>query len=620
MSAQAARFDEASQKKLERINNNEFNRFLSEYIELCKPDKLFVCTDSIDDIEYIRRTALDEGEEIPAGTKGHTVHFDGYLDQARDRERTKVLVTDKSRLDPKIKSLDREKGIAEIRDILNGIMKGRTMYVCFYSLGPTDSEFAIPCVQLTDSSYVAHSEFLLYRPGYEAFVRSGDENFFKFVHSQGEVDEKKTSKDVSKKRIYIDLEDNTVFSTNTQYAGNTVGLKKLALRLTLNKAMKNGWLSEHMFIMGLHGPKDRVTYITGAFPSMCGKTSTSMMPGETIVGDDLAFLRKSNGHVRGVNVEKGSFGVVGGINSRDDPLLWKAFNNPGEVIFSNILLTDTKEVYWIGKDGEVPAHGYNHSGNWTPGTKDRSGKEIPASHPNARFTVELKTLDNLDPNLDNPKGVKIEAMVYGGRDYDTCVPVEETFDWTHGIITKGASLESETTAATIGKKIREFNPMSNGDFLSVPIATYIQNNIDFGKDLANPPIIFGVNYYLTGEDGTFLNGMTDKRVWYKWIELRIHKEVDVIKTPTGSIPKYTDLKKLFQEVLGKDYSKDQYLQQFTLRIPQHLEKIKRIREIYKTSVANIPEILFRMLDEQEQRLEDTRVSLGDYVFPDQLSK
>ncbi|MEE9282448.1 MAG: phosphoenolpyruvate carboxykinase (GTP) [Nitrososphaerales archaeon] len=620
MSVQAVRFDEASQKKLERIKNNAFHRFLDEYIELCKPDKLFVCTDSIDDIEYIRQTALNEGEETSAGIKGHTVHFDGYLDQARDRERTKVLVTEKSKLDPKIRSLERGKGIAEISDILNGIMKGRTMYVCFYSLGPNDSEFSIPCVQLTDSSYVAHSEFLLYRPSYDSFVRSGDENFFKFVHSQGEVNETKTSKDVSKKRIYIDLEDNTVFSTNTQYAGNTVGLKKLALRLTLNKAMNNGWLSEHMFIMGLHGPKDRVTYVTGAFPSMCGKTSTSMMPGETIVGDDLAFLRISDGHVMGANVEKGSFGVVAGINSRDDPVLWKAFNNPGEVVFSNILLTDTKEVYWMGKDGEVPAHGYNHSGNWTPGTKDRSGKEIPASHPNARFTVELKTLENLDPNLDNPNGVKIDAIVYGGRDYDTSVPVEETFDWTHGIITKGASLESETTAATIGKKIREFNPMSNGDFLSIPISTYIRNNIDFGKDLANPPIIFGVNYYLKGEDGKFLNGMTDKRVWYKWIELRVHKEVDVIKTPTGGIPKYADLRKLFQEVLGKEYSKDQYFQQFTLRVPQHLEKIERIREIYKTSVSNIPEILFSMLDEQEQRLEDTRVSLGDYVSPDQLSK
>src|SRR3990170_41465 len=609
-------------EKLLKINNPELFEFIQKYVELCNPDKVFVCADTPADINYIRETALKNEEESKLAMKGHTIHFDNYYDQGRDKKNTGILVPKGVNLGEAIETRDRDAGLKDINEVLKGIMTGKELYVLFFCLGPTNSEFSLPAVQLTDSAYVAHSEFLLYRPGYAEFVRQGAKaRFFKFVHSQGELDERKTCKNLDKRRIFIDLEEDIVYSTNTQYGGNTIGLKKLAMRLAINKGSKEGWLTEHMLVMGVHGPKNRVTYFLGAFPSLCGKTSTAMLEGETIVGDDIAYLRKQDGEVRAVNVEKGMFGIIMGVNSKDDPSQWKALNNPGEVIFSNVLVTPDKSVHWIGKDGEVPPKGNNHSGEWWTGKKDAEGKEIKCSHPNARFTLSLDILDNLDPKLNDPKGVVVGGIVYGGRDSDTCVPVEESFDWQHGIITRGASLESETTAATLGKEgVRAFNPMSNLDFLSVPVGKYIQSNLDFAKGLKKPPLIFSVNYFLKDKDGNFLNEKTDKRVWYKWMELRSHNEVSAIKTPTGLVPKYDDLKRLFKEVLKKDYSREAYDKQFTLRVPENLAKIDRIKKIYenKAQIPDTPEVLFRVLEEQKVRLNQAKEKFGDYITPDKF--
>ena len=614
------RLGQEGYQKLMKIDNLKLHQFIAKYIELCNPDKVFVCADSSDDIDYIRQSAIRNGEESELAIKGHTVHFDSYHDQARDKEHTNILVSRGVDLGSIISTRDRDEGLREVHEFLRDIMKGKELYIRFFCLGPTKSEFSIPCVQLTDSSYVAHSEDLLYRPGYEEFVREGSSaHFFKFVHSQGEVDERKVSKNLDKRRVYIDIEDDVVYSTNTQYGGNTIGLKKLAMRLAINRGAKEGWLTEHMFIMGIHGPGNRVTYLTGAFPSLCGKTSTAMMENETIVGDDIAYLRKRHGEVRAVNVEKGMFGIIMGVNSKDDPIQWKALHSAGEVIFSNVLVTEDKHVHWVGKDGHVPPRGYNYSGEWFIGKKDDKDREIPPSHLNARFTLALRVFENLDSRFDDPLGVAVGGMVYGGRDSDTCVPVEESFNWVHGIITKGASLESETTAATLGKEgIRAFNPMSNLDFLSLPIGKYVQTNLDFSKDLKNPPLIFSVNYFLLDEKGEFLNEKTDKKVWYKWMELRVHNDVSFIETPTGRIPKYEDLKRLFKEVLDKEYKQEDYNEQFTIRIPENLARIDRIKKIYETQVSDTPRIVFDLLEEQKERLNKARERYGEYISPDKL--
>jgi phosphoenolpyruvate carboxykinase (GTP) len=607
--------------KLAKINNPGLHKFIAEYLELCKPEKAFVCSDTPEDIKYIRDAAIKNGEERKLAVEGHTIHFDNKGDQGRDKKNTGILIPAGTQMDSAIETKEREAALKDIRAVLTDIMKGKEVYICFFCLGPTNSEFSIPAVQMTDSSYVAHSETILYRPGYQQFIKEGQKaRFLKFVHSQGVLDERNTCKNLDKRRIFIDLQENIVYSTNTQYGGNTIGLKKLAMRLAINRGAQEGWLTEHMLVMAVHGPNKRKTYFLGAFPSLCGKTSTSMLENETIVGDDIAYLRKKDGVVRAVNVENGMFGIIQGVNSKDDVYQWQALHSKGEIIFSNVLVTPEGGVHWIGKDGDLPAKGENFQGDWTKDKKDANGKPVPVSHPNARFTIALKSFPNLDPANNDPKGVEVGGIVYGGRDSDTCVPIEEAFDWTHGIITKGASLESETTAATLGKEgVREFNPMSNLDFLPIPIAKYIQINVDFAKDLKKTPKIFGVNYFLKDKDGKFLNEKTDKRVWYKWMERRINNEVEVLKTPTGYIPKYDDLKKLFKEVLKKDYPKADYDKQYTVRIPELLAKIARIVEIYNTKVLNTPKVLYDVLEEQKKRLLEYQKKFGDYIAPDKLA-
>lgn len=607
--------------KLARIPHPRVHRIVARTIQVCDPERIFVSDDSPEDIAYLRQAALRDGEERALAIEGHTIHFDNYYDQARDRKHTAFLLPEGWDLGPGLRAIDRQEGLPEILEIMQGIMQGHELYVCFFCQGPTNSVFSIPSVQLTDSSYVAHSDTLLYRRGYEEFIRQGSKaRFFAFIHSQGELDERKTSKNLERRRIYIDLQDHIVYSANTQYGGNTIGLKKPSMRLAIDRASREGWLTEHMLVMGVHGPQGRVTYFTGAFPSLCGKTSTAMMEGETIVGDDIAYLRHVDGRVRAVNVEKGVFGIIQGVNSEDDPIFWETLHNPGEIIFSNVLVTPEGHVHWIGKDGSVPPRGENHSGMWWVGKTDAEGNEIPVSHPNARFTLDMHLLRNLDPNRDNPEGVIVGAIVYGGRDSDTSIPVEQSFDWVHGMITKGASLESETTAATLGREgVREFNPMSNRDFLSIPIGQYVQNNVDFGQGLEHPPLVFGVNYFLRDpETGQWLNDKTDKRVWYKWMELRVHGEVEAIRGPTGWLPRYEDLHRLFQEVLGKEYVYQDYVEQFTIRVPENLAKIERVEGIYRTEIVDTPPILFEVLEAQRQRLLQAQEAHGDYITPDQL--
>ncbi len=608
-------------EKIKAIDNPELHAFLAEWIEWLEPSKVFVCTDSEEDEQYVRWKALYYGEEKMLETPNHTVHYDNYYDQARDKANTKLLVPGGKEI-PFLNTKDRDEGLKEIKELMKGVMRGKELFICFFVLGPKNSIFTIPAVQLTDSAYVAHSDFILYRKGYEEFKRLGrNAKFFKFVHSAGELDERKTSKNLDKRRIYIDLMDDTVYSVNTQYGGNTIGLKKPAFRLTINRAVKEGWLSEHMFLMRVNGPNGRKTYFTGAYPSMCGKTSTAMIPWENIVGDDLTFILPVNGVARGANVEKGVFGIIQGVNPEDDPIIWKVLHSPVEIIFSNVLVKDGKP-YWNEMGVEIPEEGENHSGKWWKGKKDKEGNEIPPSHKNARFTVSLEHFPNVDLEaLENPCGVEVGGMIFGGRDKDTWPPVREAFDWKHGVITMGASLESETTAATLGKEgVRAFNPMAILDFMSVPLGEYIENYLRFGEKLRKAPKIFAVNYFLRDENGKWLNHKLDKGVWLKWMELRVHGDVDAIETPIGYIPKYEDLARLFKEVLNKDYSREDYEKQFTIRVPELLAKIDRIEKIYRERVREVPEELFQVLEEERRRLIEAREKYGDYISPFALEK
>ena len=595
----------ASHDKLMQLQNPKLHEFVADAICLCKPASAFICTDDPADIAYIRKMAVEKGEEGPLDLEGHTIHFDGYHDQGRDKANTRYLEPEGFDLGTHPPSVPRKQGLAEVREFLDGAMRGREMILRVFCLGPRDSTFSLSAVQITDSFYVAHSEDMLYRSGFEQFKKIGDSpDFFRVLHSCG--------------RIYVDTEDECVYSVNTQYAGNTVGFKKLSLRLAIRKADREGWLAEHMLLMGAHGPGGRVTYFTGAFPSACGKTSTAMIPGETVLGDDLAYLRRADGHIRAVNAESGIFGIITNVNETDDPEIWKILTTPGERIFSNVLVTDGTP-YWLGDGREMPEKGVNFSGDWHEGKKDTEGREIQQAHKNARYTIRLSELDNLDPEAENPDGVPLSGIVYGGRDADTCVPVQQAFDWAHGVISMGASIESETTAATLGKTgVRAFQPMSIQDFLSITLGRYVQNYFEFGSGLVECPKIFAVNYFQKMKDGGFLTGMKDKYVWLKWMERRAHDELGAVRSPTGYMPLYEDLVPLFKSVLGKEYSKDDYTEQFTVRIPENLAKIERIQGRYR-ELGDVPRIFFTILDEQRARLETVRATKGDYVSPLDLS-
>ena len=610
------RLSDTQCQRLMEIPIPKVHQFVVDSIELCNPDSVIVMTDSTQDIKYVRDMALKTGEERPLKTVGHTYHFDGMQDQGRDREATKYLVPETESLSKALNQTDRDVGLDEVRSLLKNSMEGRTMIVRFLSLGPTGSIFTVPCLQITDSWYVAHSEDLLYRPAYAHFKQmSDDSHFFQFLHSAGKMNENKVSTEVDNRRIYIDYVEDTVYSVNTQYAGNTMGLKKLALRLTIRKADREGWLAEHMFLMGVHGPDGRKTYFAGAFPSACGKTSTAMLPGESILGDDIAYFRKINGEFRAVNAEAGIFGIIQNVNAKGDPAIWDVLNKPGEVIFSNLLINDDKP-YWLGMGSDLPNEGINFSGKWYKGKQDTKGNGIPLAHKNARYAVSLNALANCDPELNEPEGVALGGIMYGGRDAKGYVPVQQAFDWNHGIVAYAASLETETTFAIIGKEgVPEINMMSIQDFVAIPLGKYIQNNIEFVHGIEKPPLVFGVNYFLRDKQGNFVNAVRDKHVWVKWMELRVHGDVDTVSSPTGLIPKYEDLVPLFHQVLDKEYTKEDYIRQFTIRVPENLTKIDRVEKYHRENVPGSPPVVFEVLDKQRKRLEQLRQEKGEYVSP-----
>jgi phosphoenolpyruvate carboxykinase (GTP) len=572
-----------------------------------KPKVVMVFDDSQEDIAKIRQLAIDHGEEKKLAMKGHTIHYDGYKDQARDKGATATLLPAGQKLSRGLNVKEREEGLKEIFGFMDGSMNGKKMIVRFFSLGPQKSRFAIRALQITDSFYVAHSEDLLYRPGYEEFRNIPDkENFFYFWHSAGELDERNTTKNTDKRRIYIDPLENRVLSVNNQYAGNSLACKKLALRLAIYRANHEDWLTEHMFISAFYPLEGgRKTYFSGAYPSACGKTSTAMLPGSTIVGDDIAYLREGpDGDMRGVNIERGIFGIIKDVNGEDDPLIYKALTEPKELIFSNVLTDADGKVYWdgMGDEIEIPNEGYNHIGEWKNGMQDSAGKSVPLSHPNARFTLKIEELENVDENLNNPEGVTIEGIFYGGRDSDTNVPIAESLDWNHGVF-MGATIESETTAATLGAVgQRSSSPMANMDFVIVPLSLYIKNHLLFGSKLKKQPKVYATNYFLKGQDGQYLNGKLDKRIWVLWAEGRVHGDYDAIRTPIGYIPKYEDLKKPFANIFnGRVYAKEEYEAQFSIRIANYLAKYDRMEALFKVE-EGMPEEFWTCLNERRVEL------------------
>ncbi len=618
--AQYAISDE-DREKLDALENEKVWSLIREAAELMKPRDIMVFTDDPHELDKVRQLSIQRGEEAPLAMEGHTVHYDSYNDQARDKKNTATLLPKGQTLSRGLNVVERESGLKEVLGFMDNSMKGKTMIVRFFCLGPTDSRFSLCALQVTDSWYVAHSEDILYRPGYEEFKKLKDkDDFFYFWHSAGELDERNCTKNIDKRRIYIDPLEGRVFSVNNQYAGNSLACKKLALRLAIWKAADEGWLAEHLFISAF-GPVEggRKTYFSGAYPSACGKTSTAMLPGGSIVGDDIAYLREgADGEIRGVNIEAGIFGIIRDVNSKDDPVIFETIRNPKELIFSNVLTTPDGKAFWQGMGLETPKEGFNQAGEWKEGDVDKNNQIIPLSHPNARFTCRIRDLSNADDQLHNPEGVKVDAILYGGRDSDTCVPVAESLSWAHGVFI-GATLESETTSATLGQTgVRKSSPMANMDFIIIPLGKYLSNHIAFGNKLKHCPKIYSTNYFLKNHKGKYLNAKLDKKIWLHWAEGRIHGEFEALETPIGFLPKYKDLKGLFKKSLDKDYTQEEYEEQFAIRITQYLKKFDRMEELFKDE-PKMPQEFWDVLKEQREGLIALKERAGkDIVSPLEL--
>ena len=620
-----ARCDQETLAKLDKISNKEALLKIANAISMTDPAAVFVNTGSDADVQRVREMSLEKGEEKPLAMPDHTIHFDLAQEQARIIDRTFYIVNQGEKTSVLAQSLLRDKALEYIRTNMSGIAKGMTLLVGFFSRGPIGAQAAIPALEITTSTYVMHSANILYRHVYEQFdaevKRAG--LFFTNVHSEGP----NRPEDLPKARVFMDRSWQTTFSMFCTYAGNTLLLKKGNHRFAVDLATyfrRERELSEHMFITGMTGPGGRKTFFAGAAPSGCGKTTTAMV-GTDFIGDDLAQLWiAEDGTLRGINPEKGIFGIVRDVNRESDPYLIKCLREKGtEVIWSNVLIDENQVPHWVGNGEAHPERGFNFQGEWWEGKRDEKGELVPLSNPNARCTLVNTAIENYDElTAEDPQGAEIKVITYSGRDSDTMPPVWVAKDPDHGVVI-GASIMSAATKTEVGATGVRRQPWANEPFIPGPLADYMDAQFTFfnsGK-LKHKPIMAGLNYFLThgargGEGNGLLGEKRDVKVWLGWLERRVHGDVEAIETPIGFIPKYKDLKRLFAEI-GKEYPQELYDKQFAFYVDNILARIDLQEKAYKKE-ENIPLRLFEVYAEQRESLEALKAKYGSIVSVDQL--
>jgi len=487
-----------------------------------------------------------------------------------------------------------------------------------------------PAVEISSSTYVLHSADILYRNVYSDFDREVEklEHFYTNIHSEG----LNRLEDLPNARVFMDRSHLTTYSFNCTYAGNTLLMKKGNHRFSVDRSVyvkRAQQLAEHMFITGIEGPGKRVTWMIGAAPSGCGKT-TSAMAGDQFVGDDLAQLwMADDGSVRSINPEAGIFGIVEDVNWEGDPMLMECLRNPGtEVIWSNVLIDENGVPQWVGNGEDPPAQkGNNFQGPWEQGKVDENGKEIPMSHPNSRCTLSNAALGNYSAMNEASSGVETLIVTYSGRDSDTMPPVWVAKNSDRGVVI-GASIVSAATATEVGATGVRRQPWANAPFIPGSLGDYMEAQFQFfsSDKIASDkrPILAGLNYFLTHEarGGTskkLLGEKRDVKAWMAWLERRAHKEIDAIDTPIGFLPKYEDLKNLFKSKIDKDYPEDLYIKQFSLYLDNIIARIDLQLEAYGKE-KNIPQKLFDIYKEQRQELGELKDKYGAIVTPKQLEE
>jgi phosphoenolpyruvate carboxykinase (GTP) len=512
-------------------------RWVDEIRALTKPDRIVYCDGSEAERRRLTAECLATGELIELNQTTHPgcyLHRSATHDVARTEHLTFISTISKDDAGPTNNWMAPDEARAKLTPLFDGAMKGRTLFVVPFLMGPPGSRFSKVGVEITDSRYVVLNMRIMTRVGQVALDALGDaDDFTRCLHSLG---------DLSPDRRFIVHfpESNTVWSVGSGYGGNALlGKKCLALRLASWLARGESWLAEHMLILGLKSPEGRQHYVAGAFPSACGKTNLAMlvppasMPGweARTVGDDIAWLRPGpDGRLWAVNPEAGFFGVAPGTSRRTNPTAFDMIRR--NTIYTNVALRPDGTPWWEGHDDPPPAEALDWQGRpWTPASTEK------AAHPNSRFTTPATECATLSPEFANPEGVPIDAILFGARRQRRVPLVYEALSWQHGTFL-GATLSSETTAAATGKVgVLRRDPMAMLPFCGYNMGDYWQHWLDVGRSLARPPRIFRVNWFRTGEDGKFLwSGFGDNLRVLKWVLQRSDGGGSAVETPIGHVP------------------------------------------------------------------------------------